>query len=195
MKIHPLLQVCARLAAEDMFTFSQIANSKILKKGLELQGFEPHNTHTAVSNAVKRYATAVKKDIIRSLEEKLQNGERFSVTLDEATTKNIRRFANFNIHFAHEPPKCIGMVRVFGSLDNELAARMVTVKLSECGLSMKRHVVACTTDAASVMVAMGEKLPTLHQLCYAHGIHLAVVAVLYQVGTIHICRPGQIHTV
>ena len=174
-------KVYARLTAEDLLTYSQCANSKIIKRGLIAQGYKPFDSVSAISKAVKRYALRVKKDIIKDLEEKLQRGERFSVTLDEFTAKNIRRFTNFNIHFARECPKCIGMARVFGSLDNEAAAKLFEKKLEEFGIDIESDVVANTTDAASVMVAMGERLTTIHQLCYAHALHLAVVDVLYRV--------------
>ena len=175
-------QVCARLAAEDLLTFSQIANSKIIKNGLIAQGYKkPYDSDTAVSKAVKRYALKVKKDIIQILERKLKKGERFSITLDEYTAKNNRRFMDFNVHFAWEDPKCIGMKRVHGSLNAEAAAQMVEEKLKEYGLNIQTDVICNTTDAASLMTAMGDLLPTIQQLCYAHGLHLAVVDVLYKV--------------
>ena len=179
--IYFISQVYARLAAEDLFTYSQIANSKILKKGLVEQGYKPFDSHPPVSQAVKRYAKKIKTEIRALLREKVKNGERFSVTMDEFTAKNIHRYADFNIHFPREEPKCIGMMRIFGSLNAEAAAEKVEQKLADFGLDIKKDIIANTTDAASIMVAMGEILPTVHQLCLAHGIHLAVVAVLYKV--------------
>ena len=32
----------------------------------------------------------------------------------------------------------------------------------------------CVTDGVSVMVKFGNSIPCEHQLCYAHGTHLAV---------------------
>ena len=174
-------QVCARLAAEDLFSYSQIAHSAILKKGLRAQGYKPFDTHISVSRAVKRFALKVKAEIIATLKEKVEKGQRFSVTLDEFTAKNIHRYTDFNIHFPREEPRCIGMMRIHGSFDAETAAEKVQEKLAEFGLDIKCHVIANTTDGAAVMVSMGEMLPTLHQICHAHGLHLAVVAVLYKV--------------
>ena len=73
------------------------------------------------------------------------------------------------------------MMRIHGSLPADVAAEKVEEKLREFGLQLESDIVATTTDGAAVMVAMGDELPTIHQLCMAHGIHLAVVAVLYKV--------------
>ena len=171
----------ARLAAEDLLTFAQIAHSVIIKNGLKAQGYEPYDSDTAVSKAVRRYAKGVKEDIMKYLHDKLRKGDRFSVTLDEFTAKNIRRFADFNIHFPREDPKCIGMMRITGSFTAEAAQEKLEDKLRDYGLNINTDIVANTNDGASVMVAMGDLLPTISQLCHAHGIHLAVVAVVYKV--------------
>ena len=52
--------------------------------------------------------------------------------------------------------------------------------LSEFGLDLEKHVLACVTDGASVMVKFGKIIDYDHQLCYAHGIHLDVCDVLYR---------------
>ena len=184
------MQVCARLAAEDLFTYRQIAQSVILKKGLRKLDYTPFDSHTAVSMAVRRYAHGVKTDIISYLKEKLQLGERFSITTDECTAKNLHRFADVNIHFPREEPRCIGMIRIRGSFTAEAAVESLEQKLRDFSLDINTDIVGTTTDGASVMVAMGPKLPTIHQLCHAHGIHLAVVAVVYQVRSVNACRRG-----
>ena len=55
----------------------------------------------------------------------------------------------------------------------EKAVEAVQNKLSGFGL-------ACVTDGASVMVKFGKIIDCDHQLCYAHGIHIAVCDVLYR---------------
>lgn len=44
---------------------------------------------------------------------------------------------------------------------------------------LETDIVAITKDGAKVMVKMGRQLPFTHQLCIAHGLHLAVMDVLY----------------
>ena len=67
--------------------------------------------------------------------------------------------------------------KIDGAMPAEKAVEAVQNKLSEFGLDLEKHVVACVTDGASVMVKFGS---WHHQLCYAHGIHLAVCDILYR---------------
>ena len=55
---------------------------------------------------------------------------------------------------------------------------MVERRLDEFNVSLEKHV-GCVTDGAGVMVKFGKSIPCDYQLCYAHGIHLAVCDVLY----------------
>ena len=48
------------------------------------------------------------------------------------------------------------------------------------GLSPSKDIVAICTDGASVMRKVGGLLEAEQQLCYAHGIQLAVLDVLYK---------------
>ena len=59
-----------------------------------------------------------------------------------------------------------------------MAAEIVERRLEEFNVSLERHVV-CVTDDAAVMVQFGKSIPCEHQLCYAHGIHLAACDALY----------------
>ena len=40
--------------------------------------------------------------------------------------------------------------------------------------------VGLTSDGAATMVSAGKKLGIIHQLCLAHGVHLAVMDVIYK---------------
>ena len=51
--------------------------------------------------------------------------------------------------------------------------------MDEFNVSLEKHVVACVTDGTAVMVKFRKSIPWEHQLCYVHGIHLAVCDVLY----------------
>jgi hypothetical protein len=52
-------------------------------------------------------------------------------------------------------------------------------KLESFGLSTA-GMVGLTSDGAATMVAAGRRLGIIHQLCHAHGVHLAVMDVLYK---------------
>ena len=53
------------------------------------------------------------------------------------------------------------------------------MRLREFDILLNDDVVALVTDGASVMKKMGTLSKQLHQLCYAHAIHLAVCEILY----------------
>ena len=60
------------------------------------------------------------------------------------------------------------------------AVTIVREKLKEFGICLDSDIVAATTDGAAVMKKFGKAILPTHQLCLAHGIHLAVCDVLYK---------------
>jgi len=46
-------------------------------------------------------------------------------------------------------------------------------------LKFEKYVIAVTSDGAAVMEKFGKLSPSIHQLCYNHAIHLAVLKVFY----------------
>ena len=62
--------------------------------------------------------------------------------------------------------------------------------LIEFNIELQKHIVSITCDGAPVMVKMGRLSGIHQQLCLAHGVHLAVVAVLYSKNTIPIYDEG-----
>ena len=61
----------------------------------------------------------------------------------------------------------------------ERAKDILVEKLKEFGIHLNDDVVAVITDGASVMTKMGTLFKPIHQLCFAHAIHLAVCDVVY----------------
>ena len=121
---------------------------------------------------MREYATEVKHEIRSSLQERIKNGERFSLTTDECTKAN-KKFANLYIHLPGGDTEALGMIRIRGRLPAERAKKILCDKLEEFNISDERHLVATTKDGASVMVKMGRMFDALSQICLAHGLHLA----------------------
>ena len=171
----------ARLAALDRISFKTLAESDDIKRGLIALGYKVMHSPAAVIKLVMEYAEEIKKDIAKQLQEELDKGGRFSVTIDEWTSLKIRRFCAVNVHLKGGRHHGIGMIRGKGKLDASALESMLKRKLVEFGISPTFHVVASTTDGATVMEAFGRLMfPTLHQLCYAHALHLAVTDVVYK---------------
>ena len=110
----------------------------------------------------------------------MAEGGLLSLSLDEYTALGNKRYMNVNVHTNHEKFWNIGMIGISGNFTAEKWVEKVEEKLSEFQLSLQKNIVGCVTDGAGVMVKFGKLINSEHQLCYAHGIHLAICDVLYQ---------------
>lgn len=129
---------------------------------------------------IKLQYTHVKDTVCSEISSRLNAGSRFSLSLDEYTSLNNRRYLNINVHTNYGTFWNLGMVNINGALPADVAVQAVQNKLDEFNISLEKHIVACVTDGASVMVKFGKLIDCEHQLCFAHGIHLAVCDVLYK---------------
>ena len=74
----------------------------------------------------------------------------------------------------------LGLARVEGSMPAEKCIELLDEKLAEFELNLSDDIVSICTDGASVMRKVGNLIKPKQQLCYLHGIHLAVTDVLYK---------------
>ena len=84
---------------------------------------------------------------------------------------------NLNRHYDSDLVN-LEMVRIKGSMPAERVENLEKERLHEFGLKMV-DIVAATTDGASVMKSFGRMICCVHQICFAHGYHLAVTDFLY----------------
>ena len=103
----------------------------------------------------------------------LAAGERVSVTTDEYTSTQNKRYSAVSLHHRKGRPIKIGMIRIHGSLPGIKAALALKKRLNEYGINEDKHLVANTTDGAAMMKVMGREFLASHQICHSHGIHLA----------------------
>lgn len=139
---------------------------------------------------VLRFASDVQNDMAKKFAQLKANGFRFSLTMDEWTSIRGRKYANVNLHCDGET-FCLGLVQCLGSMVAERCGDVVREILCKYGL-VESDIVAITTDGAKVMVKMGRQLPFTHQLCMAHGLHLAVMDVLYSKEVIAMVPSGEV---
>ena len=95
-----------------------------------------------------------------------------------ASVRN-QRYLNINLHLSTKFWN-LGMTPITGPFSAEKIVGLVDNKLSDFNLFMKRHIIASVTDGAFVMKKFGRLSGIEHQLCYTHGLHLAVCDVLYK---------------
>ena len=74
----------------------------------------------------------------------------------------------------------LGIELISGSPTAEKIVGIVKEKLLEYGICLKKDVIACVSDGASVMKKAARLMGVEHHICYAHGIHLTIVNSIYK---------------
>ena len=132
-----------------------------------------------VMDIIKKQYNLAKQIVISEITTEISSGSRFSVSLVEYTSVRNRCYLNINAHLSTKFWN-LGMTPITGSLPAKKIMDLVENKLSDFNLSMKRHIIASVTDGASVMKKFRWVSGIEHQLCYAHGLHVAVCDALYK---------------
>ena len=66
-----------------------------------------------------------------------------------------------------------------GSFTAKKCVKMLTELLRQYNISLKKDIVAIITDRPNIMLRVRREIEADHQLCLAHGIHLAICDALY----------------
>ncbi|KRX69351.1 hypothetical protein T06_21 [Trichinella sp. T6] len=117
----------------------------------------------------------IRSEIKKQLKLEKGIGRKFSLTLDEWTSCGKKRYLCLNVHTVNKVYG-VGMIRINSSVKAAGIIQIILEKLEQFELDMKTDIVALS---AFVMRKSGRLLGIEHQLCYNHGIHLAVVDVIY----------------
>ena len=181
----------SRLTARDCLPFSVFCTSPDMRNLLQAKGFTnvPKNRNK-IRELVLNYAKDIRRGLRSEIQKRKEEGRKFSLTFDEWTSARKRRYMNVNLH-DEGAFWSLGLIRVEGSMPAERCIELLEAKLSENGLSLENDIFSITTDGASVMVKVGKLLKADQQLCYAHGIHLAVTDVLYKKKNIEGTAPTE----
>ena len=172
--------VAAHLCAVDRLSFNVVATSKQIHLGQKARGISLPQTSTGVRKAVHNFSNVTKAAVKAEISKKINSDQRFSLSVDEYTSTKNRRYMCLNLHGRESEVIGLGMVRVHGTLPAEKAVQLTRNKLNEFGLSVEKHILGVVSDGASVMVKYVRLLGVAHQICHAHGLHLAVCDVLYK---------------
>ena len=156
-----------------------LTKSTFIWSAMTEKGYDFPKNHKQAIQLVKNYSASVKAELENQLISLLLIGECFSITLDEYTSLKNRRFLNINIHQKNKHWN-LGLTRVSGSFPAEKAAEIVSERVEELGLNLADCIICSFTDGASMMVKFGKIVPTEHQTCYTHGVHLAIQEVSYK---------------
>jgi len=169
----------ARMTARDGLSFQVFSSSPDLRKALLAMGFSDlPKSATSIQKMVMDHGGRVRSVVTGEMQKLKKQGHRFSLTFDEWTSNRNRRYMCVNVH-ANAQFWSLGMIRVHGSMPAEKCVELLEQKLSDFGLSLNEDIVCICTDGASVMTKVGKLMKADQQLCFAHGIQLAVLDVLY----------------
>ena len=116
--------------------------------------------------------------MVATIKSHKDNCGKFSFTSDEWSSLRNWRCLNMDIHFNKKYIN-LRLVRILESCTADKTVKLVNLKLTDFGINLS-DVVASTTDAAATMVKFAGLSEFIHQLCYNHYIHLAVVDVIYE---------------
>ena len=88
----PLREKIGRLVAEDGFNFHQIAKSLGLREAFKCQGYDIPKDPTTIRELFMEEYRNVKAKKIEKLKSRIESGERYSLTVDEATGVTNKRY-------------------------------------------------------------------------------------------------------
>lgn len=74
----------------------------------------------------------------------------------------------------------LGLIRIQSSSSAEHCVNLIEEYLKIFNLNIKDDIVAITIDGPNVMIKVGNLMPCFQQRCFAHGIQLAIIDVLYK---------------
>ena len=115
--------------------FRYLTKSRLIKKGLESDGFQQPKSHTTVASYVAKSAEKKRQIVREKLKKQVQEGARYGVALDEWTCPGKRaRFLNICLHYLDECTN-LGLDYVKGRLPAKDMEKMLIKKLQRFGLS------------------------------------------------------------
>jgi hypothetical protein len=169
----------AKEAAKFGATFRYISRSQLLKKGLASQGLNQPCNASSVRKLVHKSAENKREEVKMKLQAMAKDDNvRFCAVLDEWTSSGNKRYMNVCLHCKGKSTN-LGLQVIHGSMDAKEAERLLVKRVSQFGIDFESEIVNISCDGCSVMTRLGKNIIPEQQLCLAHGIHLAVKAVMY----------------
>ena len=163
-----------RLVVCDLLAPHLITKSQTLRKWAKKAWNEdiPSSPHTIMKHVKNCYEKTFER-----IKQTLAKSKTFpTLTSDEWTSKNGKRYMNINIHISDQRFS-LGLARI----ENSANAANLSILLNEevMKICSEQKIFFITTDGASVMKAMSNRLTLQNQPCFLHGINLAICDVFY----------------
>lgn len=168
--------IIAELVSKDGLSLYQIVNSQILTNLLKNSGFDVPKSRDKMSSLVHEEAEKIRDEIVDEILKMKNEKLKFSFSLDEATTRSRYRILNIQLYTIKRSIN-LGMVLVPKTCPAETMVELTEKRLKRFNIDVQSDIIGSTTDGASVCKKFGRLMGKIHQQCYDHGIHLAVVKV------------------
>lgn len=149
VKKESLGELLAKCAAKDGFSINAITNSSAIKELIQKRGYQMPRSTTTTTVLIMQFFEVKRKKLKTQLISEIKNGAKYSITVDEWTDINIKRFLNVTLHgngVAHN----LGLIKIIGSCDAVATQNLVEAKLLEFGIALS-DIVCSTHDGAAVM--------------------------------------------
>lgn len=172
-------ELVSKLAAVDGISFNRITKSEFIRTSMSGKGFNLPQNSTKVMQLMLNFYEDIKQQLIQKIIKHKDNGKKFSISIDEWTSMKNKRYMNLHLYYNNKVSDNLGMVPVVGSCPAEKALELVKEKLKSFNIIFNDDIVATMSDGAAVMQKFGRLSSQFHQLCYNHGLHLAVLKVFY----------------
>jgi hypothetical protein len=172
--------VIARMVALDGLPFRVFCTSTDLRNCLRMKVCSdiPKSPNT-IKKIVIEYSENIRTSVIAELNFLTKKKVRFSLTLDEWTSSRNRRYMNVNVHGPQHIWN-LGLLRINGRFASEDCVILLEKMLQSFHLNIQKDISCIVTDGASMMQRVGTLLPCEQILCFAHGIQIAVVNIIYK---------------
>lgn len=180
-----LQRTLARLTAKDELSFKTIAESTDIQMLLRSKFDNVPSSRATIVSMVSEYKDLVCDKIKVELSLRKEKQAKFCLTFDEWTSIRNKRYMNICLHDASPNGRIfynLGLIRITNSMPAPRCLELIIDTLETYSLKMT-DIVAFCTDGASLMQCVGKEAEVLHQLCFAHAIHLAVCDTFYPKGT------------
>lgn len=174
-----LPEIISKFAAVDGFSLHAIVNSEGISCHIKSRNYNPPKSASTAAALINEFHIEVESETIQELGALMDEGERLSVSVDDWTDCQMRKFKNVTVH-TRKKNFILGLTRVIGSSNAEDTAKKVKEVLIHFKIDPEKHLVASCNDGAAVMVKYGKLIEALCQLCYNHAIHNSVVEVFFK---------------
>ncbi len=122
------------MAVENGFSFNQISSSEFLSVAFNNLGLKHKKSRNTVSICVNNFIGKMAEETKEGLKKAFENGERFSIVIDEWTSIGNKRFLNVCVVTSNSCTN-LGLARCRGSMTAVRTVELLKEKLADFGLS------------------------------------------------------------